>query len=168
MAPSTVDVVIVNWNSGRLVERCAESLAAALEPGPARTAEIATLTVVDNGSDTAELPDLARAPFATALLRNDTNKGFAAACNRGAAAGKGEFVLFLNPDTRVMPDTLAQAARLMAMRPDVGICGVRTVGTDGATLRSCARLPRAAHLWNALLGLDQLAPRMFPGIMLRT
>jgi N-acetylglucosaminyl-diphospho-decaprenol L-rhamnosyltransferase len=164
MAQPAVDVVIVNWNSGRLVERCIESLTLS----GTRDISIGSLTVVDNGSVENELPDLSRATFPAKLLRNNDNKGFAAACNLGAASAQSEFLLFLNPDTRVAPDTLSKVASLMAERPEIGICGVRTVAEDGKTLRSCARLPRPRHLWNALLGLDQLAPGVFPGIMLRT
>jgi N-acetylglucosaminyl-diphospho-decaprenol L-rhamnosyltransferase len=163
MTPPTVDVVVVNWNSGRLVERCAESLAR----DDRRDIELASLVVVDNGSSASELPDLSGSPFSAILLRNGSNEGFAAACNRGAAVGAGDFLLFLNPDTRVAPGTLARVALLMAAHPGVGVCGVRTVGEDGKTFRSCARLPRPLHLWNSMLGLDQLAPAIFPGVMLR-
>lgn len=161
--PASVDVVIVNWHSGRLTEKCAASLAAS----ESTRIRVGKLTVVDNGSDSAELPDLRGLPFETLLLRNSENAGFGAACNQGAAQGKSEFMLFLNPDTELSRDALSAVYEVMHASPDIGVCGIRTVGTDGATLQSCARLPRPRHLWNALLGLDQLAPHRFPGILLR-
>ena len=39
-------------------------------------------------------------------MRNNDNIGFAAACNQGAAGSEADYLLFLNPDTRLFADTL--------------------------------------------------------------
>jgi GT2 family glycosyltransferase len=60
-----------------------------------------SVIVVDNASrDAAALADLAQAHGAQ-LIRNEDNRGFGPACNIGAAEARSEFVLFLNPDTRL-------------------------------------------------------------------
>lgn len=76
------------------------------------------------------------------MLRNGANLGFGAACNRATAMGDGDYLLLLNPDTRLEPETLARSVAHMAVHPEIGILGVRLVDADGATHRSCARFPR--------------------------
>ncbi|WP_162497366.1 glycosyltransferase family 2 protein [Roseovarius dicentrarchi] len=77
-------------------------LASMLETCP-RDAEI---ILVDNASaDTGEIANLAK-KYNTGLILNKANKGFGAACNQGASASSAEFILFLNPDAQLMPDTI--------------------------------------------------------------
>ena len=65
------------------------------------------------------------------LLRNEHNLGFVATCNTGAAAAHGEFLLFLNNDTQVMPNWLDGLLRCFADHDDCGIAGSRLVYPDG-------------------------------------
>jgi GT2 family glycosyltransferase len=65
------------------------------------------------------------------LLRNASNLGFIGSCNAGAAAAKGEFLLFLNNDTQVSPDWLDALLRCFVERTDCGIAGSRLVYPDG-------------------------------------
>jgi GT2 family glycosyltransferase len=74
------------------------------------------LVIVDNGStDSSVDRALARFPDAH-VIRNDHNTGFAPACNAGADAAHGEFILFLNNDAFLTPDDLR--ALLDAARGD--------------------------------------------------
>ena len=56
--------------------------------------------------------------------------GFAAACNQGAAGSTADYLLFLNPDTRLLPDTLGTVTAFMESDrvATIGICGVQTCG----------------------------------------
>lgn len=65
------------------------------------------------------------------LLRNETNLGFVASCNAGAAAARGEFLLFLNNDTQVTSGWLDALLRCFSERADCGIAGSRLVYPDG-------------------------------------
>jgi len=65
------------------------------------------------------------------LLRNERNVGFVGSCNAGAAAARGEFLLFLNNDTQVMPNWLDGLLCCFADRTDCGIAGSRLVYPDG-------------------------------------
>ena len=92
-----VDVIIVAWNHGDTLAACLASLGAALQSGYA----IDRVVVVDNASSVpvrlARMPDL---PTLT-LIENTSNRGFAAGSNQGAAGTRADYLLFLNPDTRV-------------------------------------------------------------------
>ncbi|RAO78318.1 hypothetical protein CA260_03520 [Dyella jiangningensis] len=65
------------------------------------------------------------------LIRNAANLGFVGSCNAGAGAARGEFLLFLNNDTQVMPEWLTGLLACFADRPDCGIAGSRLVYPDG-------------------------------------
>ena len=83
-----VSVVIVTWNSAAHLQRCLDAYAA-----QTATCE---LIVVDNASGDGSA-DMA-APFATRVVRNGENVGFAAAANQAIALARGQFVQLLNPD----------------------------------------------------------------------
>lgn len=85
--------------------RCLAALAAC-DPPPAE------LIVVDDGS-----PEAVAAPGATLLLRQ-ANAGPASARNAGAAAAKGDIVVFVDADIVVPPDTFARLAVGFAADPD--------------------------------------------------
>jgi GT2 family glycosyltransferase len=57
------------------------------------------------------------------VIRNETNLGFAAACNAGARAAAGRYVCHLNNDIIAQPRWLAEM--LARMEPGVGIVGAR-------------------------------------------
>lgn len=65
------------------------------------------------------------------LLRNAHNLGFIGTCNAGAAAARGQFLLFLNNDTQVMPNWLDGLLCCFGDHADCGIAGSRLVYPDG-------------------------------------
>lgn len=65
------------------------------------------------------------------LLRNDRNLGFIGTSNAGAAAARGDFLLFLNNDTQVTPHWLDGLLACFNDRKDCGIAGSRLVYPDG-------------------------------------
>ena len=133
-----IDVVIVNWNSGRDLYCCLDSLAAAAD-----ACLIRQVVVVDNGSsdDSLHHPPLA---LPVTIDHARRNLGFARACNRGAAAGTAPFLLFLNPDTEIAPGALGAALTAFereTQEDPIGIVGVRLVDESGRIVRSCSRFP---------------------------
>ena len=160
-----LNIVIVNWNSGRLVECCLNSIAACTQS----SFRIGDICVVDNGSEPGLVPAANAVKTAFRLIANPSNRGFAAACNQGAAGGNGSYLLFLNPDTTVLPEALDASLSFLESQAGshAGVCGVRMLAADGSTARTCARNPIPRRFWFALLGLDQLAPNLFKGLMMR-
>jgi GT2 family glycosyltransferase len=64
-------------------------------------------------------------------VRNSTNKGFVASCNRGAQAANGDLLVFLNNDTLPLPGWLEALLQVYADRPDAGAVGARLLYPDG-------------------------------------
>jgi GT2 family glycosyltransferase len=119
--------------------------------------------VVDNGStdDTSQV--LPRAFPAVSYLRSAGNAGFARANNLGAAKADGEFLLLLNSDARLRPNTVMEVVRWMRRHPECGVAGVQLLNADGSRQNSIANLPSlATELLNKSL-LRRLFPRRFPG-----
>lgn len=159
------DIVIVNWNTGDLLRACVRSI---VRTDRSRL-RVARIVVVDNASadDSADGLDSAEIPLT--VVRNAHNRGFATACNQGAARGESELLLFLNPDTALYPDTLLAVGDFLPTpaADGVGICGGRMVDERGRPGISCSRFPTLRVLLGKMTGLDRLLPTAFPPHHLR-
>jgi len=123
------------------------------------------LVVVDNNSADGSadgLGGLSEQPIS--VLRNDANRGFASACNQGAVGTQADYLLFLNPDTRVFADCLWRPLEFLEHNANskFGICGVRHVDDSGAFSTSCARFPTLRIFFGQMTGLSRLFPMWFP------
>lgn len=145
-----VAAVVVNYHTGPLLGDCLRRLL--------RCAELAELVLVDNGSTAGEIDALLGELGDRRILRLDLpdNPGFAVACNRGARASTSPWLLFVNPDCLVEPDTLEALGRVAIPRERLGILGALLVDTQGrpdpASLR---RDPLPARAIASALGLDR-------------
>jgi GT2 family glycosyltransferase len=108
----TVSVVIVNFNAGPLLARCLSSL----EQQRWRDFEV---IVVDNASRDDSLPAAARLPWVQ-IIRSKTNLGFAAGQNLGMQAARGRYLMPLNFDIQLLPDTIWHMVCAMERYPRVG------------------------------------------------
>ena len=155
---ASVHVVIVNWNSGEQLRECLNSFAAVADDA----VTLARVTVVDNASTDGSCERLADALQLT-LIRNELNLGFAVACNQGAAGSDADFLLFLNPDTRLMPGSLERPARYLASphHETIGVVGIQLLDADGQVARNTARAPSARSMIGSSLGLDRVLPALF-------
>lgn len=156
----TVHVVIVNWNSGSQLKECLESFAAI----SADDVALMRVTVVDNASADGSCENLDASPVPLVLIRNEDNRGFAAACNQGALGPDADFLLFLNPDTRLKAGSLELPARYLQSphHESVGIVGIQLLDAAGHVARNTARTPAAWSMIGNSLGLDRLMPSVFP------
>jgi N-acetylglucosaminyl-diphospho-decaprenol L-rhamnosyltransferase len=157
---SSLHIVVVNWNTGGYLRRCLASIASSRLDG----VELVRVTVVDNDSADGSADGLDGISLPLEVVRNRHNAGFGAACNQGAAGSTADYLLFLNPDTRLRADTLATAVRFMDS-PEahgVGICGARVVDETGAPANAAARFPTLRIIAGKITGLDRVVPRLFP------
>jgi GT2 family glycosyltransferase len=156
-APIVISVIIATRDTCTLV--CA-AIRSVVESADDLVKEI---IVVDNGSvdDTATV--LSRDFPTVKYLRSEENLGFARANNLGADAACGEFLLLLNSDARLQPDSLGTAVDWMRRHLDCGIVGGQLLNADGSRQNSIANFPTlATELLNKSL-LRRLWPQKFPG-----
>ena len=157
-------VVIVNWNSGSQLRRCLESFVSVRQDGFV----LNRVVVVDNASKDHSAEGLEGISIPFTVIRNDKNHGFAAACNQGSAESAADYLLFLNPDTRLMTDSLGGPIRFMEdpAHAHVGICGIQLISDSGGISPSCTRFPTPGRLIAMVFGLQHLFPKRFPRLQM--
>ncbi|OIQ71877.1 N-acetylglucosaminyl-diphospho-decaprenol L-rhamnosyltransferase [mine drainage metagenome] len=101
----------------------------------------AQVVIVDNSTtqaaETAALADR----HGARLIANAKNLGFGVACNQGAAVADTEFLLFLNPDATLAPDTLIELVAAAERFPRASAMNPRIAEADGS-----ASFKRHSHL----------------------
>ncbi|NRQ32512.1 glycosyltransferase family 2 protein [Nonomuraea sp. NN258] len=157
--PTRVALVIVTYNSAKVLRECLDSLAAA-----ARGVELAAVVVADNDSaddSTAVAESVTGLPVITVGLGR--NAGYAAAVNAGVAAldlDRLDAVYVLNPDCRLRPGSIAPLAEALAA-PGRGIAVPHLVNPDGSLQPSLRRMPTIGRaVAEAVLG-GTLAGRLW-------
>lgn len=152
-----VDIIIVNWNAGDQLQQVISSICAHHDN------LVESVIIVDNASTDSSLngveSEASKLPFKLQIVRNSGNMGFGVACNQGAALCNSEFLLFLNPDTRVFSGSLSKPLEVMR-RPDnerIGILGISLIDENGEVSRSCARFPSLSTFAAQAIGLNRLA-----------
>ena len=143
-----VDVVVVSYGSRSTLRACVAPLAHA--PG-------VDVVVVDNASPDDALATIADLPVRT--IRAGRNGGFSFGCNLGAASGRAEYVLFLNPDAILSRADLDRLVAVLDGDPATGLAGPRILGGDGELLLSRRRLPRLRSTLAQALFLHRVFPR---------
>lgn len=148
-----LSIVIVAYQSRAEIGPCLASLPPAIDGG-------ATEVLVVDNSPGDGAGDLIRAEYPKVqYLAAPENLGFGRASNRGYAASRGEFVLFLNPDTVANAPALAHCLRRLRDDPRLGLVSPRLVQADGTMdLASRRSIPT---LWDGFCRAAGLAGR-FP------
>lgn len=148
-----VDLLLVSFNSAHLLERLRDSLGAAARPGLKLR-----LLAVDNASSDGS-GEILRATFPCDLfIQNQVNVGFGRANNQLLPHARGNYVLLLNTDAFVSPDTLRQSIAYMERDPRCGVLGVRLTDSDGSLQPSCRYFPTPLNLFLQRAGVKWLFP----------
>ena len=152
-------VVIVNYNVKYFLRQCLQSVFASerrLTDGQRLELEV---WVVDNDSVDGSV-DMMQAEFPQVhVIANKDNVGFARANNQALRQASGDYLLLLNPDTVVSPDTFVQCVDCMRQQPDVGGLTVKMVDGQGRFLRESKRgFPTPEASFYKISGLVKLFP----------
>lgn len=121
------------------------------------------IIIVDNGSSDGTGEEVLKRFPGVIYLWSEWNLGFARADNIGAEKASGDFILLLNSDARLKPDSLAKAVGWMRANPKCGVAGAQLLNPDGSRQNSIANFPSlATELLNKSL-LRRLFPNRYPG-----
>jgi len=146
---NTLSIIIVNWNTRGLLLECLDSIKKNQPPFDYET------IVVDNASQDDSCAAIKNEYPGIRVIENQANRGFAAASNQGANAAGAPLLLFLNPDTRVHPGTLAGAVAFMQRHADAGVMGCRTVNRDGSLQATAFAFPGQLRIFAYVAGLNR-------------
>ncbi len=101
--PNDIQIVTVAYNSASVIGDMLASVPDSVQ-----------VVIVDNASTDADVLHTLADSHGAQVITNESNRGFGAACNAGAAVGDSVYLFFLNPDAQMQPgtlDTLLAAAR---------------------------------------------------------
>lgn len=147
-----LSVIVVSYNTIHLIDQMFTALNAA------RGKLQIQIIVVDNASRDGSAAFLRTSYPDVELIENYRNVGFGRANNQAVARAKGRYVLLLNTDAFVGPETLLKTIEYMDSHPDCGVLGVKLVGPDGALQPSCRYFPTPWNVFLQSTGLTTLSP----------
>jgi len=142
-----VSIIIVNYGSTEFIKACLESV-------KKHTSKINyELIIVDNDSKSDKIVDLLKDFKKTALIRNDTNKGFSTANNQGAEIANGKYLLFLNNDTVFFENTIKMVFDFAESRGENNIIGCKLLNDDKSIQKSVYDFPSLLNVFTSNLFL---------------
>ncbi len=154
----TISFLIASYNTAALLDECLASVFA-------QTRTSFEVIVVDDGS-TDGSPALVREKYPQVrLFVNEKNVGFVRTNNIGVRHARGQYVLLLNSDTRLLNDAASSLASYLDREPAVGACGGCLKNPDGTNQISFGSFPSFTQAATDALFLSDLFPRAgFPKI----
>lgn len=111
----TVSIIIVNYNGKKYLEKCFESLMKI-------NYKNYEVILVDNNSTDDSIEFVKNTYPSVMIIKLDKNYGFAEPNNIGAKNAKGDFLAFLNNDTIVNPDFIAEMVKVLEQDSKIAIC----------------------------------------------
>ncbi|MCY7310779.1 MAG: glycosyltransferase [Chitinophagaceae bacterium] len=148
-----LSVIIVNFNVKHFLEQCLCSVQKAIAGMEVE------IIVVDNNSTDNSIEYLVPRFPAVRFIINKENTGFAKGCNQGLQQAKGDYILFLNPDTIVPEDCFRQCISFLQAHPDAGALGIKMLDGSGKFLKESKRaFPSPRTSLYKLFGLAKLFP----------
>lgn len=151
MHEHSISVIVVNYNTAFLLHELISTLTLAL------TGVRNNIIIVDNDSKDDSVEIIKRDFPGVRLIENTKNVGFGRANNQALPYADGEFVLLLNTDAFVRPDTIVKSLQYMQLDPKCGVLGAKLCGRDGSLQASARFFPTP---WNAFVhrsGLKSLS-----------
>lgn len=149
-----LSVIIVNYKVKNLLRDCLKSVELAAQHMDTE------IWVVDNHSNDGSVEMLQQEFPQVNVIANTDNKGFSVANNQAIDKAKGEYLLILNPDTRVNKNTFQDCLTFNQSTKNCGGIGVKMLNQKGNFLAESKR--GYPSLWTAIsrgLKLYKLFPK---------
>ena len=148
-----VSVVIVNWNTRDILQKCLTSI---YEQDDDIELEV---IVIDNASTDGSV-EMVRKNFPrVSLIENSENRGFAAANNQGMKIAKGRYVLLLNSDTIILDNAISKTISFADTHPEAAVIGCRVLNPDRTLQPTCFMFPSILNMLLSSTYLYKLFPK---------
>lgn len=149
-----ISIVIVNYNVRDFLNNCLHSIY------KSETKLNYEIIVVDNNSTDKSVAFLKDKFPQVKFIELKDNLGFSKANNIGFKEANGKYVLILNPDTIINPDTLQVMYNYMEEHPEVALSGCKVLNADGSFQYACRRgFPTPWASFTKLFGLQAIFPK---------
>lgn len=152
-ATRAIDVLLVSFNSAHLLRRLRHSLSQAAQDGLRLR-----LLAVDNASTDHSAGLLRRGFACDVFIQNTVNVGFGRANNQLLEHVRADYVLLLNTDAFVGPETIATSVKYMDAHPRCGVLGVRLTDDEGGLQPSRRSFPTPLTTFLRRTGLEKIVP----------
>ncbi len=150
----TLSIIIVSY---KVKEKLQANLQALFSSENAPEFEV---FVVDNHSEDGSA-EMVRENFPQVkLIVNKENFGFARANNQAIQNAQGDFILLLNPDMRVFPDTLAKAVLSAQEKPAAVVSSIKLVNEKGENIPHIRRFPKLFDQLMVVLKVPHFLPKV--------
>jgi GT2 family glycosyltransferase len=150
----TLSIVIIHYNVPTQLTACLQSLEIACDQIPHE------IIVTDNASTQGPINELITRFPKVRFIQNTTNTGFAVANNQTVTHCQGQYLLLLNPDTIVLPDTIKRCLAFLNQHPETGALGVQMTDEHNQYRPESKRgFPGIRHSLCRFAGLHHLFPR---------
>lgn len=148
-----LSLVIVSFNTKEILDECLKSVQKA-----AKNLQTEIFVVDNNSSDGTAQMVKKNHPWVK-LIANRNNLGFSKANNQALAKARGQYILVLNPDTKLLPDTLTKMMVFMKKNLDVAVATCKVELKNGQLDRDCRRhFPSAWRSFCHFSGLSKIFP----------
>lgn len=116
-------IQIVNYNSRDNLRTCLQSI----QENVSNCENIQIIVINNDEKKLENIPDKLRIE----LIEKNENIGFGKAHNLGFRIAKGEYILILNPDTKIFPLTIEKLLDAFSVDEKIGIIGPAFMGEKG-------------------------------------
>ena len=153
-----LSIVIVTWNTRIQTINCLKSILHSKDYKIYYKTykDKLEITVIDNNSSDDTPSEIERNFTCVRLIKNDTNIGYAPACNQGMKTAKGKYVLLLGSDTMVKDNSLIKCIRFLENNPECGAVGCKLTYPDGNTQGNCKKFPTLKNAIFTYMSLNSL------------
>ncbi len=158
----TLSIIIVSWKVKNLLQQCLRSI---FQNASGVDLEI---FVVDNDSRDGTAEMVCQEFPMIKLIVNERNLGFAKANNQAIKQAGGRYLLLLNPDMRVLPDTLVDMVKFMDEHSEAGVAGCHLVSEKGEIVPHVRRFPTVWDQAAIILKLPHLFPDLLDNYLMKS
>lgn len=148
-----LSIIIVSYNTEELTLNCLASLYKSISGSFLQKIEI---IVIDNGSTDQSVNQIEKLYPDVSIIKNRENRGFAFANNQGMKQSKGKWLLLLNSDTLILPNTIEKTWDFVSQNVKYSVIGIRLLNPDGTTQSSAGHLPDLMNTFFWMLFLDDI------------
>ena len=154
-----LSIIIVSWNTREKLKKNLSHLFLS------ETRFSFEVFVVDNASSDGTARMVAEEFPQVNLISNSANLGFSRANNQAFKLAQGEYVLFFNPDMKVVHSTLDNMVQWMKLNRQATLAGCRLLNSKNLPVQQASRFPGLIDQLAIILKLRYFFPSILNGYL---